>query len=153
MDLLVVLRLKTIIINKATNISVKKDIVLEVSKRLDMNEAKVGYVFDFLFGRYMRRLIKKEGVSTILIPHLGKLHLKYGYFKRLYEKRMKYFHKSDKTQKIRLLRLKAKLDVIAKGFEENDSTCKAHLKNYKIRNKYFTLGKTFEELQQFQNGE
>lgn len=135
------------------NIAVKKDIVLEVSRRLDMPYEKVEYVYDFLFGRYLRKLTRKAGVSTIVLPHLGQLHMKYGYFRNYLKGKMKNFHKYSKGSKSQLLKIKEKIENMEEGFKENDSTCKAHMKNYKIRNKYFTLGKNFEELQKFQNEE
>lgn len=136
-----------------SQVSVRKDIVLEVSKRLDIDYEKVDYVFSFLFGRYMRVLIRSRNVCTIHMPFLGRLHMKYGYFKNFLNNKMKRFDKYNKTTKMRLLRIQEKLELIDQGLENNDSTCKAHLKNYKIRNKYFTLGKSFEELQKFQNEE
>lgn len=134
-------------------IAVKKDIVLEVSKRLDIDIKKVEYVFDFLFGRYIRLLIRSKGVCTVKMPHLGNLHMKYGYFRNYLKGKMKNFDKYNKLTKIKLLRIKEKIEMMEEGFKNNDSTCKAHMKNYKIRNKYFTLGKSFEELQNFQNEE
>jgi len=136
-----------------SNVSTKKEIVLEVSKRLNLDIKKVDYVFDFIFNRYLKLLIEKKGVCTVIIPHLGQLHMKYGFFRNYYKSLIKNFDKYSKLTKIRLLRIKDKILMMEEGFKENNSTCKSHMKNYKIRNKYFTLGKNFEEIQKWQNGE
>lgn len=130
-----------------SNIAYSSDIVREAAKELGMPEEKVAHVLEFLIF-YLKKLAAIPECFAIYLPEVGQIYLSGAHLKSLI---LNLKSKEDKTEKEKdkILLLEERLSSLCNSLETGYSP---HLKRSKIRNNYFTLRKSMEELEVFQNG-
>lgn len=124
------------------------EIIKEVSKKLNISEKKVEYVYKEIVS-YLKYLILKTDAVAIYIPYLGTLHIKLGsVIERLSSKgglsednKIIWDLKKDNIEK--------HLDYLS---ENGGHVRKSrHLQKNRVNLKHYNCGKSLYEIQEIQN--
>jgi hypothetical protein len=106
------------------------------------------YHIDFLV-HWLKKLSASPDILNVRIPHVGYMYLNISKIKRSVE----YFSNDEdlnESWKPLLDLNRARLETFSNEFEGIDGHNR-HKKKSKITNKYFTKGKSFKELENWQN--
>jgi hypothetical protein len=129
-------------------ISFTEDICKLVSQEAGVPEQKVLHHIEFLV-HWIKTLASSPEYLNIRIPHIGYLYLNVSKIEKLVD----YFSKSKELNKNSsdLLELnRRRLQNFSDQFQDVN-TYSRHKKKYKLTNKYFTKGKSFKDLEEWQN--
>lgn len=135
-------------------ISNREDIVKEVAGRLNIKEEKVGYVFDFLI-EHMKKMMWLRGIVSLTLPHLGRIYLKNAKIKKEITRLRNLRGKItlNRADAIRLSKYETKLKELSENAEGGTSKLKNHYTKPKLRIRNLNMGKSLEELENWQNEE
>lgn len=136
------------------DVAYSSDIAKSVAEELGIPVRKVEVHIDFLV-HWIKVLVDTPKVLNIYIPHIGRLYASWSNLKNKRDNFSKLPEDNltklqERTKKIDIARLKE----FEKRFPEDKSTFtdyNRHKKKSKFLSRYFTTGKGFEELENWQN--
>ena len=129
------------------DIAYSSDIIKETAKELGIPEEKVQHVLEFLIF-YLKKLATSADVFAIYLPELGQIYQSIAYLKStliLFRKK-KLLSESEEN---RVEKISEKIEKMESLIEKGYSP---HKKRSKLRNNYFSTGKSLKELESMQNG-
>lgn len=132
-----------------SNIAYSKDIIKEVSEKMDMDHKTVKNVFDSIFA-YANHLMKEEEVTTIYLSQLGYVYAYRGILRYKAKDAQKRIEKHGEDPSSR--KMINKMKFLDKELEKVKGFSK-HKTIPVLRSKKLTKNMSFEELENFQNNE
>ena len=134
-------------------IATTSTVIAAVAKNLGKSEKRVESVYNSMVD-YLKYLIDYTDVTTIQIPHLGRLHFKYRHFGRLKKDLQKLT--DNEANRLKLEMLEKKKQIITEFVDDygkkrhNKKLCK-HIQKENIYSYGLSSGYNLAEIQEAQN--
>lgn len=130
-----------------SDIAYSSDVIRDTAKELGISEEKVEHVLEFAI-YYIKKLTLLPNIFSIYLPEIGQIYLSAAYLKNAIVN-LKAKKELTPGEEIKLEAVQRKLELMESLIPTGYSP---HKKRSKIRNNYFSLGKSLQGLEAIQNG-